>query len=80
MLKIQEMYFYRDLSLQNLRYLNSRQALADLANFIDWFRQQSNLPDNKLITFGGSYPGLVHFFSLSFIDLFIVNFDESCLY
>jgi len=48
----------RDLTLENLRYLNSRQALADLAQFIDFFRQEKKLKDNKLITFGGSYPGV----------------------
>lgn len=47
----------RDLSLENLRYLSSRQALADLAEFIDYFRSTRNLTANKLITFGGSYPG-----------------------
>ncbi|XP_052232753.1 putative serine protease F56F10.1 [Dreissena polymorpha] len=46
-----------DLSLSNLRYLNSRQALADLAQFIDFFRIRMKLSNNKLITFGGSYPG-----------------------
>ncbi|KAL4235486.1 Thymus-specific serine protease [Mactra antiquata] len=50
-----------DLSLENLKYLSSRQALADLAYFIDWFKYNGytslNLSNSKVITFGGSYPG-----------------------
>ncbi|XP_052816348.1 putative serine protease K12H4.7 [Mya arenaria] len=46
-----------DLSVENLRFLSSRQALADLAEFIDYFRVKRKLPTNKLISFGGSYPG-----------------------
>ena len=49
---------FRDISLANLRFLSSRQALADLAYFIEYFRKQHNLTNNKLITFGGSYPGM----------------------
>ncbi|WAR11956.1 TSSP-like protein [Mya arenaria] len=47
-----------DLSVENLRFLSSRQALADLAEFIDYFRVKRKLPTNKLISFGGSYPVL----------------------
>ncbi|EDQ86489.1 uncharacterized protein MONBRDRAFT_28146 [Monosiga brevicollis MX1] len=42
-----------------LRYLSSRQALGDLAAFISYIRQQYNLPNNKIVTFGGSYPGML---------------------
>eukprot|EP00128_Syssomonas_multiformis_P000553 Colp12_sorted_trinity150504_noHs@24662 len=45
------------LSTANLKYLSSQQALADLANFIEFFRYNSSLPESKTITFGGSYPG-----------------------
>jgi len=45
-----------DLSLPNLVYLSSEQALADAANFIVHFKQMyANAGD--IIVFGGSYPG-----------------------
>ena len=55
--KISSFLIFRDLSIENLRFLSSRQALADLAEFIDFFREERKLPNNKLIAFGGSYPG-----------------------
>ena len=50
--------FYRDLSVENLSYLSSEQALADLAYFITYIRDKYKLIPNKLITLGGSYPGI----------------------
>ncbi|CAH0546510.1 unnamed protein product [Brassicogethes aeneus] len=48
----------RDLSVKNLQYLTSQQALADLAVFIEKINVQYELsPDVKWIAFGGSYPG-----------------------
>uniref|UniRef100_A0A6P7FYK4 Serine protease F56F10.1 n=1 Tax=Diabrotica virgifera virgifera TaxID=50390 RepID=A0A6P7FYK4_DIAVI len=50
--------FFRDLSTENLVYLTSQQALADIAFFIEAMNEQHNLTDNvKWIVFGGSYPG-----------------------
>lgn len=47
-----------DLSTENLKYLSSEQALADLAYFIEGMNKKYNLTSsNKWITFGGSYPG-----------------------
>lgn len=47
-----------DLSTDNLKYLNSEQALADLAYFICTMNEKYNLPkETKWIVFGGSYPG-----------------------
>lgn len=47
-----------DLSVENLRYLTSEQALADLAMFVDAVNVEYNLsPEVKWIAFGGSYPG-----------------------
>ncbi|XP_041359445.1 putative serine protease K12H4.7 [Gigantopelta aegis] len=46
-----------DMSVDNLRYLSSEQALADLASFIVFAKQKYNLQNNKWISFGGSYPG-----------------------
>jgi len=44
-------------TIENLRYLNTRQALADVAEFILFIKEQYNLKNAPLITFGGSYSG-----------------------
>uniref|UniRef100_A0A0B7A1H0 Serine protease K12H4.7 n=1 Tax=Arion vulgaris TaxID=1028688 RepID=A0A0B7A1H0_9EUPU len=44
-----------DMSVENLQFLSSEQALADLAVFINDLKQKLSFP--KVITFGGSYPG-----------------------
>jgi hypothetical protein len=49
---------YRDLSVDNLRFLSSEQALADLASFRTFLATSRNLTNNKWIAFGGSYPGI----------------------
>lgn len=47
-----------NLSTENLVYLSSEQALADLAYFINGMKEKYNLdPSTKWISFGGSYPG-----------------------
>lgn len=48
-----------DLSIQNLKYLSSEQALADLANFIVAMNEkyQLDIDTVKWIAFGGSYAG-----------------------
>lgn len=47
-----------DLSTNNLQYLTSRQALADLGAFVLAMKEEYNLaPTQKWIAFGGSYPG-----------------------
>ncbi|XP_063920560.1 putative serine protease K12H4.7 isoform X2 [Zophobas morio] len=47
-----------DMSTENLKYLTSQQALADLATFITAMNKNYSLPsDVKWIAFGGSYPG-----------------------
>lgn len=47
-----------DLSTENLKYLSSEQALADLAYFIIAMNEKFNFNrDTKWIAFGGSYPG-----------------------
>ncbi|XP_023586970.1 thymus-specific serine protease-like [Trichechus manatus latirostris] len=48
---------YRDLSTASLRYLSSRQALADIANFRTEIARKRGLTKNKWVTFGGSYGG-----------------------
>jgi len=65
-------FAFRDLSVENLRYLTSEQALADLATFREYFNEKYQIPkQTKWISFGGSYPGyLFHFVFSSFIRLF----------
>ncbi|KAK2575849.1 hypothetical protein KPH14_007223 [Odynerus spinipes] len=47
-----------DMSVKNLVYLNSEQALADVAYFIESMNEVHNVSDDvKWIAFGGSYPG-----------------------
>lgn len=46
------------MSVKNLIYLNSEQALADIAYFIESINEIYKVLDNiKWIVFGGSYPG-----------------------
>ncbi|VDK43878.1 unnamed protein product, partial [Cylicostephanus goldi] len=44
-------------SVENLRYLSSRQALGDIAFFIDAMNKDHHLENPQWITFGGSYSG-----------------------
>ena len=44
---------------ENLIYLSSRQALADLAHFVKAMNDLHHLHKSKWITFGGSYPGMM---------------------
>ncbi|VDM67204.1 unnamed protein product [Strongylus vulgaris] len=53
-------------SVENLRYLSSRQALKDLEYFIESMNAKHNLKNPKWITFGGSYPGNI--FSCKFLS------------
>ncbi|XP_018571375.1 putative serine protease K12H4.7 [Anoplophora glabripennis] len=49
---------FEDLSVENLRFLSSRQALEDTATFINGMNQGYNFTkDAKWIVFGGSYSG-----------------------
>ena len=45
------------MSDENLKFLNSEQALADLAAFRQAMAEKYNLTTNKWLAFGGSYPG-----------------------
>ncbi|XP_076453998.1 putative serine protease K12H4.7 [Babylonia areolata] len=46
-----------DMSVDNLQYLNSEQALADLAQFITFAQNKYKLTGSKWIAIGGSYSG-----------------------
>ncbi|XP_024133525.1 thymus-specific serine protease [Oryzias melastigma] len=59
-----------DLSTNNLRFLSSRQALADLAHFRTVMGEARGLTNNKWVAFGGSYPGsLAAWFRLKYPHL-----------
>ncbi|EGI66772.1 PREDICTED: putative serine protease K12H4.7 [Acromyrmex echinatior] len=47
----------KDISTENLQYLNADQALADLAYFIDTKKKEKNLEKSIVIVVGGSYAG-----------------------
>lgn len=47
-----------DMSVDNLKYLSSEQALADLVTLGDYIAKKYQLDDNvKWFSFGGSYSG-----------------------
>jgi pimeloyl-ACP methyl ester carboxylesterase len=50
-----------DLSTRNLRFLSSHQAVADLARFLveEAMPAYNFTPAARIVTFGGSYPGVV---------------------
>lgn len=47
----------KDMSLENLRFLSSQQALADLAHFQTVMTKKLGTGERKWVVFGGSYPG-----------------------
>ncbi|KAI6216904.1 Peptidase S28 family-containing protein [Aphelenchoides fujianensis] len=47
------------LTNENLKYLTTEQALADLTSFITGFVQQEKYANPKVVAFGGSYPGTI---------------------
>lgn len=57
MSKVIVFFRFSDLSTENLRYLSSRQALADLAHFRTVMAETRGLVNRKWVAFGGSYPG-----------------------
>ncbi|XP_026881270.2 thymus-specific serine protease [Electrophorus electricus] len=60
----------KDLSLESLRFLSSRQALADLAHFRTVTAESRGLTSSKWVAFGGSYPGsLAAWFRLKYPHL-----------
>jgi len=80
------------MSLDNLKYLTSAQALADLARFIQYLKSagpsdaaskpalklQASAANSKFVTFGGSYPGnLAAWFKLKFPALTVGSVASS---
>lgn len=63
-------FLFSDLSTDNLRFLSSRQALADLAHFRTMIAETRGLTNAKWVAFGGSYPGsLAAWFRLKYPHL-----------
>ena len=62
---------FGDMSTDTLSLLTSKQALADLANFIQNFQYNgTSFPDAKWVAVGGSYPGsLCAWFRAQYPDL-----------
>lgn len=62
---------YSDASVENMRFLNIEQALADLAHFITYIRgRHPEFDDSQIIMVGGSYSAtLVSFFKQKFPHL-----------
>ena len=60
------------MSTDNLKYLHSEQALADLVVFHEYFTNLYNATSSPYVVFGGSYPGcLTAWFRLKFPHLAI---------
>lgn len=49
------MFSFRNLTTENLRFLNVDQALADLAYFIMELKKQPRFENSKIVLYGGSY-------------------------
>jgi len=87
-----ESYPATDMSLPNLKYLSSSQALADLARFIQYLKSAAPIDtasqpplkllasaaNSKFVTFGGSYPGnLAAWFKLKYPALTVGSVASS---
>ncbi|XP_023595890.1 putative serine protease K12H4.7 [Trichechus manatus latirostris] len=67
-----------DLSTASLRYLSSRQALADIVNFRTKVAKTAGLTRNKWVVFGGSYGGSLAVWSrIKHPDLFAAAVGSS---
>ena len=54
---LKKCFYFSDMSVDNLQYLSSEQALADLAYFHNFVSTNYNVTGSKWVSFGGSYPG-----------------------
>ena len=50
---------FSDYKTENLRWLNSKQAIEDIATFVKEMNKIYNLEEPKWIVFGGSYAGKI---------------------
>jgi len=69
---------FGEITTDNLVYLSSEQALADLAYFIETILQQYGVPDAPVITFGCSYSGaLAAWFRMKYPTVTIASVASS---
>ncbi|KAK0405292.1 hypothetical protein QR680_017907 [Steinernema hermaphroditum] len=67
-----------DMSTDNLKYCTTKQALADLANFIKDRNAALKLKNPRWVTFGGSYPGsMAAWFRSKYPDLTVGSVASS---
>jgi hypothetical protein len=67
-----------DMSTENLQYLSSEQALADLARILDHIKTSMKTESSKVVTIGGSYPGnLAAWFKLKYPHVAIGSIASS---
>lgn len=73
-----ESYPTTDMSTENLRFLTSQQALADLARIISFIKKDLRTEDSQVITVGGSYPGnLAAWFRLKYPSITLGSIASS---
>lgn len=65
-----------NLEIQNLKYLSSEQAVMDIANFHSFISQEYSLDsiNNRWITWGGSYPGMMASFARLKFPHLVISF------
>lgn len=73
---------FEDLSTEHLTFLNSKQALADIAHFIQSYNKNLAevypLNTYQWVTIGGSYPGaLSAWFKATYPDLTVAAWSSS---
>ena len=73
---------FPDWSIDNLKWLSSKQALADMADFIKftnaWVKTAFGGDDRKWVVVGGSYPGaMAAWFKALYPDLAIASWSSS---
>jgi serine protease 16 len=68
-----------DATVSSMRYISSRQALADAAAFLPWIRTKAGVsPDARAVVFGCSYSGaLSSWFRLLYPDLVVASIAPS---
>jgi len=69
---------FSSLETPNLKWLNTRQALADLSRFVNDFKNQRGLENHKVFTIGCSYSGaLSAWFRLKFPNVTVGSLSSS---
>jgi len=73
-----ESYPTENMTTDNLKYLSSEQALADLARLITYIKETFTTTSSRVITVGGSYPGnLAAWFKLKYPSVAVGSIASS---